>query len=732
MTFSLHQLHFSPTPATLAAGLILLACVATVSWIIWKRSLHPGRTAGVEALRLLSTMIALLLLWKPEWRTVIHPEDNPQVIVLTDASRSMQTVDAETPEGDIVSRSAWVESKATPEMLGRLAANGANEVTARAICQPPAEGGLTGTDLTQPISELLEEQANLRAVVLFSDGDHNLGQPPVVAAQRLLQRGIPLFAVPVGSEQRLPDLDLISVTAPTYGIVGENVQIPFTIRSSLDREVRTTVRIRDAAGRSRTKQVVLPPGVETYESMLWRIDEEGTATLTMDFPVADGERVEENNRREFNLTGRPESVKVLIIETLPRWEYRYLRNALSRDPGVELSCLLFHPVLGMGEGPDYIETFPSKPEELASYDVIMIGDVGTGQLTAEQCAMIAGLVENQASGVVFLPGPQGNQLSLLETPLGELMPVIPDTGTPQGIVDPTPSPLELTSEGRSSLLTLLADTEEENPEVWSSLPGFTWHAAVTRAKGGTQVLAVHANRRTQFGPTPIIVTASAGSGKVLYMGIDSAWRWRRGVEDKYHYRFWGQVARWMSYQRNMASGQRIRLYYTPERPEPGNVVTFNANAFAPNGAPLDEGSVLLEATAPDGSTRTVIMEKSDAAWGAYTGSLRITQPGQWQITARIDGEDDTTVETKLLAQGVELEKVGQPARPEVLEEMVRITRGRLIRAADLAQLADEIRALPAPRPIENRIPLWSNWIVAGFLVLLLAAFWTARKLNGTF
>ena len=27
------------------------------------------------------------------------------------------------------------------------------------------------------------------------------------------------------------------------------------------------------------------------------------------------------------------------------------------------------------------------------------------------------------------------------------------------------------------------------------------------------------------------------------MGSDSAWRWRRGVEDKFHYRFWSQVVR---------------------------------------------------------------------------------------------------------------------------------------------------------------------------------------------
>jgi hypothetical protein len=246
------------------------------------------------------------------------------------------------------------------------------------------------------------------------------------------------------------------------------------------------------------------------------------------------------------------------------------------------------------------------------------------------------------------------------------------------------------------------------------------------------VLAVHGNRRGKFGPIPLIVTKPAGSGKVLFMGIDSAWRWRRGVEDLYHYRFWGQVARWMSYQRNMAAGQRVRLFYTPERPVPGNNLTLNANAFDPNGAPLQQGNVAIDITAPDGRTQRVELQKNDSAWGAYAGRFKIDLPGAWKLRASVVGSDDKPVETTLFAQGVEIEKTGQPARPEVLEEMAKVSKGRIIQPNQLADLVKEINALPEPRPLENRIPLWSDWRVLCALVGLLAIFWTGRKLNGTF
>ena len=734
------MLSLSPTPVTLWIGAIALILIGTLSLLTWRRSPHRGRTAVLEALRLLAALTVVLLLWQPEWRTIVHPDSKPKIAILWDDSKSMSTIDATLPpvlsaKAAIVSRAEWVKQALASELWKPLAANGANVVDVIPFASPhPDAGTLAGTDLATPLTDILDKESNLRAVVLLSDGDYNLGQPPVAAAQKMRLRGVPLFPIPVGSQTRLPDLDLLSVSAPSYGIIGENVQIPFTIRSSLDRQVRTIVRLRDEAGREHTKDIVIAPNAETYDSVLWRLEKAGASTLELSIPVADGELVASNNSRKFIIAGRPEKIRVLVVETQPRWEYRFLRNALSRDPGVELSCLLFHPALGPGGGKDYLQEFPSKLEDLAKYDVIFLGDVGVAkdQLTKEQCGLIRGLVENQASGVVFLPGPQGNQFSLLDTDLSDLMPVILDASHPTGLAESVASPLNLTTEGRASLLTMLGNNEEENPGIWRHLPGFYWHAPVIKAKGGSEVLAVHGNRRGKFGPIPLLVTKPAGSGKVLFMGIDSAWRWRRGVEDLYHYRFWGQVARWMSYQRNMASGQRVRLFFTPERPEPGASVTIHANAFDSNGAPLAKGTVAIDLTSPDGRGQRLELQKNASAWGAFSGRFKVDQPGAWKIRATASGAEDQPLATTLLAQGAELEKSGQPARPEVLEEMARVSRGRVIQPAQLTELVKEITALPEPRPLESRIPLGSHWATLVALITLLGTFWAGRKLNGMF
>ncbi len=735
------MLTFQTTPLTLWLGIFTLLIGGFLCAASYLRGPRKARFAGLEGLRFLIIGLAVALLWQPVWRTVIHPEDQAKIVVLWDGTGSMQTLDEKAfgdaaDASDIGSRAEWVKEALASELWQPLRQDGQKELEIRSFGTDEAvlKDSLKGTDLSEPLNKLLETEDNLQAVILLSDGDYNLGSPPVAAAQKYRLRGVPIFPISVGQEVRLPDLDLLSISAPTYGIIGENVQIPFTIRSSLKQPVRALVKLRDGSGKERTKSIVIAPNAETFDSILWKLEKEGSSTLELIIPVQLGELVKSNNRQKFSITGKPEKIRVLVLETLPRWEFRFLRNALSRDPGVDLDCLLLRPDLGPAAGVDYLSEFPASLDGLSKYDVIFVGDIGIGegQLNADQCEQIRGLVENQASGLVFLPGPQGNQRTLVDSALGDIIPVVLDVGASEGFSENIATPLNLTSAGRSSLLTLLAESEEDNPEIWRRLPGFFWHAPVIRAKGGTEVLAVHANRRGQYGQIPLMVTSVAGSGKILFMGIDSAWRWRRGVEDLYHYRFWGQVARWMSYQRNMAAGQRVRLFFNPERPVPGAFVSLNANAFSENGAPLSEGRVYVDIISPEGKAERIQLEKNESEWGAYTGKFRLAEAGEWKLRAVVSGAEEYPTETKIISQSTEIEKRGQPARPEVLGEIAKVSRGQMVRPEELASLIDLIDGLPEPKPLESQVQLWAHWAVVSGMILLLSIFWIGRKLSGNF
>ena len=162
--------------------------------------------------------------------------------------------------------------------------------------------------------------------------------------------------------------------------------------------------------------------------------------------------------------------------------------------------------------------------------------------------------------------------------------------------------------------------------MWDDLPGFQWYAPVLRAKAGSEVLCVHKDATNEYGRLPLLVTRTFGAGKVLFMGTDGAWRWRKGVEDKYHYRFWGQVVRWMAYQRNMAKGETMRLYYSPDQPQVRQTVDAARQRDGAGAASrFARGDVTARITAPSGKAETVRFTSTGDEWGAFTG--RFTADG---------------------------------------------------------------------------------------------------------
>lgn len=722
---------FLATPWTIMAAVVAWLIVAGFSFVAWRRSGYRPAIAAIEILRLAILALIGVVLNQPEWVETYHPTEKPSIGVLWDASASMSTRDAVVPISQTsppVTRHEAIEPLTRDETWQPLRER--FTVSVQPFSQPQAG---SGTDINTPLSTAAEKLQSLAGVVLVSDGDWNQGDPPVEAAVRLRLANVPVFAVPVGSPQRLPDVELLSLDAPTFAVVGKSVRIPFTIESTLPREFTTTVTLHTSNGDDVTKEVRVAPQGRTNDAIVWKPKETGNFTVTLDVPKQSSETIADNNKLTVPISIREEKLHVLIVESLPRWEYRYLRNALSRDPGVELSCLLFHPGLDKvgGGNKDYIKEFPSTLEALSKFDVVFLGDVGveTNQLTPDACRMLRGLVEFQASGLVFLPGMQGRQFTLLDTPLKDLYPVVLDNAQPSGWGARTASHFQLTELGERSLLTKLADSQQENADVWDNLPGFQWYAPITRAKAGTEVLAVHSETANDFGRLPLLVTQTFGAGKVLFMGTDGAWRWRKGVEDKYHYLFWGQVVRWMAYQRNMAKGETMRLYYSPDQPQLGKTVMLKANVMERSGEPLAKGDVLARITAPSGRAQTIQFQSLNDEWGAFTGQYVSEEPGQHRITLSCK-QTGASLDTSFFVQGAAKEPVDRPARPEVLEEIARVTRGQVIASQDVAKILSQLRDLPEPPPIERRLQIWCHPITAGLLVTMFGIFWVARKAVG--
>ncbi|MCE9680700.1 hypothetical protein LZP69_16400, partial [Shewanella sp. AS1] len=83
-------------------------------------------------------------------------------------------------------------------------------------------------------------------------------------------------------------------------------------------------------------------------------------------------------------------------QDLPRWEYRYLKNALRRDHTTEVDVLLCTSdnafIWDGTDGKQPLEQFPINRKEISEYDVILLGDVNPTIFTTEQITLIRDFV----------------------------------------------------------------------------------------------------------------------------------------------------------------------------------------------------------------------------------------------------------------------------------------------------------------------------------------------------
>lgn len=725
------------------SGLAIIAVLTASSLIFW-RSGRRWKTGVAESLRVLLVLAAVVILWRPETVSQVKPQEPSEVVVLVDRSGSMQTRDAASASG--------VQSRT--DVADQFVSNANwNQLEPRFVRIVESFGDSVGggTDLASAIREAAARHDRAAAIIVASDGDWQGNQSPieVVAGLSLLAKTSPsVFSIPLGNADRLPDFELVQANVPTFGVVDQPVRIQFSLANWFDQLRDVTVELRIDGRVVEEQSFSLASGERTDGDFSWQSDKPGDFEVEVIIQPDPSESIPTNNQARRKLQIRNETLRVLVIESTPRWEYRYLRNALIRDPGIDVSCYLLHPELeGVGGGgTDYVSTLPDRMADWAAYDVIFLGDVGVGTtqvdpaqvdpahssrsgLTNEQCSLIAGLVRQQAVGLVLMPGRLGHQRQLLATELAELFPVVTDPNQPYGIGGPVEGTLSLTQLGRQSLLTELVDDDQSNWAIWESLPGFYWHAAVERAKAGSEVLAVHGSSSNRYGRLPLLVTRPAGAGKVLFMGTDAAWRWRRGVEDLYHYRFWGQVIRWMAYQRNMSVGQSMRLSYRPEKIRQGDVVSLRASVMTSSGAPEQSPEVTLQVRSPGGRTETLSLARQDLQWGVYVGEARLDEPGEHVLVLSHPSEP-TKLTTRVMVQGRALEQVGAPARPDVMREMARVGGGKAFEPGQVESLVARLGQLPVDPSNTIRTQWWSHPAVMFTMMVGLSLFWIARKWSG--
>ena len=600
---------------------------------------------------------------------------------------------------------------------------------------PLGELKIEPTGAVTRLGDLVREAVNqhrgqVAAVVLVSDGAVNVGEDLESAARHLARREIRTYTVGVGDARPPRDLRIRSAEANRVVLEGDIVSVDVELESegfrgetvgltvtrdgqpvSLIQTGSERVVLAEETSEVDGKKIVKPQPVR----LAFRADKEGTFTYTVAVENRPEELITDNNRVELPIRVLREKMKVLYAEGPPRWEYRYLVALLTRDETIDVSCWLgsadfeFAP-----EGNIPISYFPSKPEDLFAYDMVIIGDLPRTDLSDDQMKNIVKLVDTVGGGLLMIAGEHHAPLEYRGSVLEKLLPVDLD---PRGLAADALVASDraqawhpvLTPEGELHPQTRFLSDVEDNRRLWASLPGFFWHYPIARAKPGASVLLEHPFARSSFGPEPLLAVQHYGAGKVGFLAMDETWRWRDRVGDRFQARFWGQVVRDLTQNKLIGKSKRFRLSSSKSKYRLGEKVDFYARILDANYEPLKLPEVEVKVEVPGLDAVTLKLTAVEGEPGKYHTEYLPQVSGRFRATL-------ATHETGLLSESITHEFIVAPSLLEFqdarmnedgLMKLAELTGGKYFHPDEFGNLADSILQLKASSVREVTSELWN-------------------------
>jgi hypothetical protein len=575
------------------------------------------------------------------------------------------------------------------------------------------------------------------AVILFSDGVASTGDADRLspAAEAAAASFVPVETVGIGSEQPSRDLQLYDVAAEDLAFVGD----PYTVSGKVKGEgfgaIVVPVRLTERdSGRvlAQGSANLTADGAPAPFELSYVPAEPGELDIAIEAPPLPGESNRDNNRETRHVSIRKEKIRVLLADSAPRWEFRYLKALFERDPTVSLKTVLQEAdVEYASEDQTALSHFPLNKDELFQYDVLILGDLNPALLGNWSMELVRSFVRDSGGGVLLIAGAQFNPAAYRGTPWEELVPL--DLTESQSPIDDATLAdgfrPELTVDGlRGTSIFRMADTESATLEIWKQLPTLHWVSGPARAKPTARVFAVWHRGPSAANDVPIVVMQPVGAGKVLFHATDELWRWRFRVGDLYYGPYWSRAVRYLSRSRLLGRDRTAELTTDRSLYAQGESPTLRLRFFDERFVPPSTNAVSLAVERRNGERRTVLLNRSPGHPTIFEGTATSLPLGVYHawVASPSFREAPPAVDFRVETASDELLRRNLDRRE--LEQTAQISHGDFSTLADAESLPSRIPpGHPIPLSTRERIPLWNHWEVLVLFAGLLTAEWILRR-----
>ena len=570
--------------------------------------------------------------------------------------------------------------------------------------------------------------------VVLTDGAHNAGVDAMEAAWRLRRLGVPLVTVGVGLP-RPDDASLRNLLVADMVFANDIVPLRVQCGASGYEKRSTTLLVKVDGGEVARRQVTFAGDARFVEAPFKAPRMGGPHTLEVLLVGLPGEATEANNVIRRPLRVLDDKIKVLYIEGTPRWEHRYIRAVLKRDPRIDVQFINTEGDKDLARASrEHLGRFPETEAQAFRYDLVILGDVRANTFTPTQLSLLDRLVRERGGSLILLAGRKHAPAEYVDTPLAAMLPVRFGPDAWEDIGDDV-HPV-LTPEGRRSTVMAMERSQARTQALWANVRPLNWVPPVLAAKPAAVVLAELSDSSQRLKAFPLIAWHRYGAGKCMFVGTDQLWRLRARTGDKYHLRFWGQAVQFLTLSRLLGENRRVRLQTGRDEYPLGEPVEVFAGVlndlYEPLSSPRFEVGVAPAGGGPGGAAGTTVLLKAlPGAAGMYHGLYYPASPGRYRVTASADADGRggpagaVAVEFDVRAETSEKTETGM--RRDLLVKMARTAGGEYLSLRDLPRLGDWVHGRRASMTYVKEYELWDHWLVALVFVSLVGLEWAWRR-----
>ncbi|HEV7301434.1 MAG TPA: hypothetical protein VGN72_18875 [Tepidisphaeraceae bacterium] len=550
----------------------------------------------------------------------------------------------------------------------------------------------------------------VRGVVLWTDG-----RQVATDAEPNAATAAPVFPVNVAPAVPPRDASVEIVSAPLRPFVGETVTVQARVRTSGRFAGPIDVRLK-AGNVEQTKQVSPAADGDATVDFTFKAEPAGVLDVVVALPPQPGERTDTNNTASHRMRALAGKLRIAAYAGSPTWDFQYLRNALQRAAWAQLkeAIVVAREV-----------KLPLSPAEILAQDAIILCDIGVESLNGAQWDALNQMVSTRGGSVIILANDERVLDGYAQQPqAASLLPLRAGVryawrvwAGERPTLRVAPAPL-----ARDIVSLRLADDADESARRWQELPKLFRVLPLSGLKPTAEPLLIEPDSQS-----PVMTQMRLGSGRVLFVGLNETWRWRRQIGERDQDRFLLQLIRHAAGEPYAARGGGAAIDVDAVTLSPGGSATVRARVQPQDDADAPTESMVLKVSRDGEALPDVVMAATDAGDDRFEARLTNLASGRYDLS--IDRPDSPHVPL-FVEVDANREMLNVASDPEFLKQLADSTGGAYATVESFEDLPQRLLAAGDARYGLARWSLWDSPQLFLFVLACLGTEWALRKRLG--